>query len=196
MAASFAQVKKETSVLTFDEVHARWVLRVCLLLFLIGASGAAGFTQGHFKIITGTLLTAAVPRDFYLEGNAIPVEKDNAVLIQTPAGARTLFALIVTQGFASRIQQKYSGMLISEGRLSLCGKNAGIGSYGFGLRHPSVPGIKDAQFFLYNQAGHRIIDCDVEKDPHLSEPRPLQVVIESSHSARLYLGRYWLELDP
>jgi hypothetical protein len=38
--------------------------------------------------------------------------------------------------------------------------------------------------------------CDMESDPHLRELRPLQIVIEPSRSARLYLGREWLQLGP
>lgn len=36
----------------------------------------------------------------------------------------------------------------------------------------------------------------MKKALRMREPRPLQVMIESSHSARLYLGRYWVELGP
>ncbi|MGH9434508.1 MAG: hypothetical protein ACRD06_00755 [Terriglobia bacterium] len=177
-------------------MQARSVLRVCLLLVLLGASGVAGSGPGHFEIVTGELLNKAIPRDVYLEGSAIPVEKRNAVLIKTPAGARALFALIVTAGFASQLQQKYSGMLISEGRLSICGKDARIGSYGFGIRRTPAAGRQQAQLFFYNQAGDQVIACDMKKDLRMREPRPLQVIIESSDSARLYVGRYWVDLGP
>ncbi|MGH9444559.1 MAG: hypothetical protein ACRD3O_02320 [Terriglobia bacterium] len=166
------------------------------MLLLLGASGVAGSGPGHFEIVTGKLLNKSIPRDVYLEGSAIPVEKRNAVLIKIPAGARALFALIVTAGFASQLQQKYSGMLISEGRLSLCGKDAGIGSYGFGIRRPSTSKRQQAQFFLYNQAGDQVIACDMKKDLRMRHPAALQVVIESWRLARLYLGRYWVELGP
>lgn len=174
----------------------RSILRVCLLAAALGVTAALGAAQGgRFEIVTGKLFEAAVPRDFYLEGNAIPVEKQNAVLIRTPAGTRALFALIATAGFASEIQQKYSGMLISEGHLSMCGKEISVGSYGFGVHRPNTVGHQ-AQFSLYNQAGKRMMECDMEKDLRLREPRPLQVVIGSAEAARLYLGRYWVNLSP
>lgn len=169
---------------------------VCFLLLALCTSAIAGGGAGQFAIITGKSLNQAIPRDFYLEGNAIPVEKRNAVLIRTPAGARTLIALIVTAGFASEIQQKYSGMLISEGHLSICGKDAGIGSYGFGIHRLGSSREQRARFSLYNQAGHQVVECEMQKDLRLREPRPVRIVIESSRSARLYLGRYWLELGP
>ncbi len=170
--------------------------RGLLLLLLIGVPAAAGMSRGRFGVISGSLRNVAIPRDFYLEGNAIPVEKRNAVLIQTPAGKRAVFALLVTQGFASRIQQKYLGMLITEGDLTLCGKNIKMGSYGFGLSQVASEVSTHAHFFLYNQAGEQVTDCDLERDSQLAEPRPLQVTIEPEQSARLYLGRYWLELGP
>ena len=114
-----------------------------------------------------------------------------------PPRVRTVFlALIVTAGFASRIQHKYSGLLISEGRFSICGKDVRIGSYGFGLRRTLAAGAQEAEFLLYNQAGDQIIECDTKKDLQLREPKPLQVIIQSPRSARLYLGRYWLKLGP
>lgn len=169
---------------------------VCLLLLGLCTSGVAGVRAGQFAIITGKPLNQAIPRDFYLEGNAIPVEKRNAVLIKTPAGARTLIALIVTAGFASEIQQKYSGMLISEGHLSICGKDVGIGSYGFGMHRLGGSRNQLAEFALYNQAGGQVVECEMKKDLRTRAPRPVRVVIESSRSARLYLGRYWVELGP
>src|SRR5579863_7770155 len=156
----------------------RSILRGCLLVVVLGAASVMGLAQGRFEIITGRLFNAAIPRDFYLEGNAIPVEKLNAVLIKSPRGARVLFALIATAGFASEIQQKYSGMLISEGRLSICEKHVAVGSYGFGIRRLHASGSQQAQFSLYNQGGNHVIDCSMEKESRLREPKPLQVVIE------------------
>jgi hypothetical protein len=150
--------------------------------------------QGVFEILGGRRLKDAIPRDFYLEGNAVPVEKRNAALIETPSGARLLVALVVTSGWASQLPHKYSGMLISEGPLSLCGNPLTVGSYGFGLHRPAVTSRSNAQFVLYNQAGQKIWECAVKKNPQLTEPRPIQATVDTPHSARLYLGRYWLEL--
>ncbi|MGH9431873.1 MAG: hypothetical protein ACRD3T_10045 [Terriglobia bacterium] len=129
-------------------------LGITCLLFAsaAGSIGCSRFGPGVFEIVTGKLLNEAIPRDVYLEGSAIPVEKRNAVLIKTPGSARALFALIVTAGFASQLQQKYSGILISEGRLSICGKDAGIGSYGFGIRRPPLSGSRRSSFFTTKQA--------------------------------------------
>lgn len=194
--ARAANQSEELSALDRRKMKIHCLSHVSLLLLLLSTMAFPRLAQNGFKNITGKPLENAVPRDFYLEGNAIPVERDQAVLIETPAGTRSLFALIVTAGFASRIQHKYSGMLISEGNLSVCGKKVRIGSYGFGLRRTGVKESLEASFSLYNQAGDRIAECDMKKDLQLREPKPLQVMIQSPRSARLYLGRYWLRLGP
>jgi hypothetical protein len=73
-----------------------------------------------------------VPKDFYLEGNAIPTQKRNAVLVHLPSGARAVFALIDTTGYSANIIAKYVGMIITEGDVSVCGQKVTVGSYGFG----------------------------------------------------------------
>ena len=167
-------------------------------LALIGAAVCAcpehAFGQRAFVQVSGKDFDSAVPRDFYLEGNAIPTEKRNAVLLKSPAGARLLLALIDTTGYSSQIRQKYIGMMIAEGAVSVCGVQLGVGSYGFGLDKPAPGSSEGARFLLYNQAGEKIGDCSAEKDARIKQPRPLQVVLIQAEPARLYLGRYRVEL--
>jgi hypothetical protein len=153
-----------------------------------------GRAQRGFEVSTDGSLKGTIPRDFYLEGSAIQVEDRNAVLIETPSGARVLLALVVASGWASRLPHKYSGMLISEGPLSICGTPLTVGSYGFGLHRPTGPSGSNAEFVLFNQAGQEISECVAKKDPHLREPRPVQAIVDTPYSARLYLGRYWVQL--
>jgi hypothetical protein len=81
------------------------------------ASGAAcqSALAQKFEVVTGKAFDSAVPKDFYLEGNAIPTEPRNAVLVKTPAGARALFALIDTTGYSANIVTKW-GATASVGR--------------------------------------------------------------------------------
>ena len=170
-----------------------WWLVVMMGILAGGAGSVRG--QSAFDVVTGKAFDSAMPKDFYLEGNAFPVEKRNAVLIKTPAGARVLFALLDTSGYSSQVQGKYVGMLISEGGLSVGGAKVEVGSFGFGLERPLAPHDADGKVFLYNQAGEKLGECIAKKDAHLNSPRPLQVIL-SEGTARLYLGRYWLELRP
>jgi hypothetical protein len=144
--------------------------------------------QGAFEQMSGKAFESAIPNDFYLEGNRIPVEKRNAALLKTPAGARLILALIDTTGYSSQIQQKYIGMVITEGKVSVCDVPLSVGSYGFGLEKPA------GKFFLYNQAGEKVGDCAANKDSAVKQPKPLNIVLSKEAGARLYLGRFFLEL--
>ncbi len=165
-----------------------------LVLAVLASFPALARAQSAFQPLTGKAFDSALPRDFYLEGNAIPTEKRNAVLLKTPAGARLLVALIDTSGYSSQIQQKYIGMLIAESTVSVCAATVGVGSYGFGLERPGHGSAGEAKLFLYNQAGDKIGECTAQSDGEMKTPRPLQVVLDPVRPARLYLGRYWLEL--
>lgn len=165
-----------------------------LILAFVLVVAQLGHGQRGFEVSTHGGLKGTIPRDFYLEGSAIRVEDRNAVLIETPSGARVLFALVVASGWASRLPHKYSGMLISEGPLSVCGTPLLVGSYGFGLHPPARPSGSNAEFVLFNQAGGEISECVAKRDFYLREPRPVQVIVDTADSARLYLGRYWVQL--
>jgi hypothetical protein len=164
------------------------------IALLIGAPLGA-FAQGAFEQLSGKAFDSAIPNDFYLEGNRIPVEKRNAVLLKTPGGARLVFALIDTTGYSSQIKQKYMGMVITEGSVSVCSVPLSVGSYGFGLEKPATTSSGEAKFFLYNQAGEKLGDCAAKKDSAVKQPKPLNVVLSKEAGARLYLGRYFLGLN-
>ena len=170
-------------------------------LWLAVATVAAGAVcqmaqaQNKFEVVTGKAFDAAVPKDFYLEGNAIPAEKRNAILVKTPAGARAVFALIDTTGYSANIVTKYVGMVITEGDLTLCGHKVTVGSYGFGWVRPGTGVDAPGRFSLYDQAGARVVDCAAERQADLKQPRPLQVVVAPDGSARLYYGKHYIGLQ-
>src|SRR5579859_5446123 len=174
------------------------IIASCLFLmlgtFVTGPQNASA--QGSFETVTGKAFDKAMPKDFYLEGNAIPTQARNAALVKTPNGARVLFALIDTAGYSSQIKQKYIGMLITEGRISVCGKAIDVGSYGFGLDRPPATSKDDAKFHLYNQAGTEVASCNAPYDATIKIPKPLQVSVSKDGSAFLMLGRYRLEIKP
>jgi hypothetical protein len=165
---------------------------IVLILAMLVAWPNGASAQGGYQVVTGKEFDSAMPRDFYLEGSAIPTQKRNAALVKSPAGARALFALIDTTGYSSHIQQKYEGMLITEGEISVCGNRVGVGSYGFGYTKPVPTSTEDSTFTLYSQAGGKQFECNTKKDAEIKQPKPLQVV--GGEPAKLYLGRFWLEL--
>ncbi len=171
------------------------LIYVALAAILLGMSAGLARAQGTFEHVTGKTFDSAFPKDFYLEGNAIPTEKRNAAMLKTPGGARVLLALIDTAGYSSQIKQKYTGMLINEGKLAVCGHALGVGSYGFGMDKPPATSNEDAKFFVYDQAGSKVAECAAKKDAKIAQPKPLQVVLGKEEPAKLYLGRYVVDLQ-
>lgn len=167
-----------------------------LMLGVMAAIPNIARAQGSFEPVTGKAFDSAMPKDFYLEGNAIPTEKRNAALLKTPAGERLLFGLLDTTGYSSQIKQKYIGMVINEGKISVCGKSVGVGSYGFGLDRPAPNSKDDAKFHLYNQAGGEVASCAAPVDSTLKTAKPLQVSASKGGPAALELGRYKVEIKP
>ena len=169
------------------------VVVASLLLSFMAANPASA--QGVFKVEKGEGFNKIVPRDFVLEENAIPTEKRNTVLVFTPTGARVLAGLLDTTGYRSQVQPKYLGMLIAGGNVEVGGNPVGVGSYGFGLvKSASGAQGKASQFMIYDQAGKKVAECTAKWDAKIKTPRPLQVVVGGSGTARLYLGRTWVEL--
>jgi len=168
-------------------------LYVALMMVVLALGTQKGAAQGRFELVTGKEFEGAVPKDFYLEGNAIPTEKRNSTLLKTPSGSRALVGLIDTSGYSSQIQKKYIGMLITEGELSINGQQVGVGSYGFGLEMPVAGSSGDGKLRVYNQAGAQVAECAAAKDADLKQPRPLQVLLGKA-GARLYIERYWVEI--
>jgi hypothetical protein len=173
----------------------RFGLWLAAVTVVSGAACQSVLAQNKFEIVTGKAFDSAMPKDFYLEGNAIPTEKRNAILVKTPAGARALFALIDTTGYSANIVTKYVGMLIAEGDLTICGHKVAVGSYGFGWILPATGVDAPGKFSLYNQAGAPVADCSAERHADLKQPRPLQVIAAADGSARLYHGKNYITLQ-
>ena len=169
-----------------------YVLPLVLLALGITSLPTALRAQGSFEVVSGKAFENAVPNDFYLEGNRIPVQKRNAVLVKTPAGARVVIALIDTSGYSSQIQQKYEGMIISEGNFSVCGQKMGVGSFGFGFTKPAATSKEDMKLTIYNQAGVKVAECAGKVDASITQATPLHVV--PGKAAKLALGRHSFEL--
>jgi hypothetical protein len=167
------------------------ILTACLLT--LGPKLARA--QGEFEPVTGDAFNRAVPTDFYVVGEHIPVEKRNAAVLKNAKGARVVMALIDTTGYSSQIRQKYIGMLITETKLSVCGNAIGVGSYGFGLDRPAATSSEPAHFRIYNQAGEQVGDCSAKRDDSIKQPRPLSVVTATGGPAKLLLGKYVIEIE-
>jgi hypothetical protein len=166
-------------------------LMVCVLAVWPGTARA----QGGYESVTGTAFVKAVPADFYLEGNRIPVQNRNTVLLKNAKGVRVVVGLIDTTGYSSQIKAKYIGFVITETSITIGGTKLGVGSYGFGLDRPAASSNDPATFKIYNQAGEKLGESAAKKDDSIKQPKPLAVATDKSGPAKILLGKYVVELQ-
>lgn len=152
---------------------------------LAAAVPAPAFAQ---EPLEGKAFDSAYVKDFYLEGNAIPTQKRNTVILKGTDGARMVFGLLDTTGYSAEIQQKYVGMMIVERKLTLGGAAIGVGAYGFGLEKPT-PAEGPGKLMVYDVGGNKVLGVAAQYDAALAQPVPLQFT-----NGRLYLGRHWVEV--
>lgn len=143
--------------------------------------------QAQVKL-EGKAFDSAYVKDFYLEGNAIPTQKRNTVVLKGADGKRMVFGLLDTSGYSAEIQQKYAGMMIVERKVTVGGAAVGTGAYGFGLQKPT-PAEGPGKLMVYDVAGAKVGEMAAQYDAALAQPVPLQVV-----NGRLYVGRHWVEI--
>jgi hypothetical protein len=143
--------------------------------------------QAQVKL-EGKAFDSAFVKDFYLEGNAIPTQKRNTVILKAADGARLVFGLLDTSGYSAEVQQKYAGMMIVERKVTVGAAAVGIGAYGFGLQK-GTPADGPGKFVVYDVAGGKVGEAVAQYDAKLAQPVPLQVV-----GGKLYVGRHWVEI--
>ena len=143
--------------------------------------------------LEGKAFDGAYVRDFYLEGNSIPTQKRNTVMLKGTDGKRLVFSLLDTTGYSAEIQAKYIGMLIVERPVVLGTAKLAAGAYGFGLRKPQPP-EGPGTLFVYDVGGAKVAEAPASHDAEIARPVPLQVVTKDGKS-RLYAGRHWVEIQ-
>ena len=138
--------------------------------------------------LEGKAFDAAYVKDFYLEGNAIPTQKRNAVILKGADGKHMVFGLLDTTGYSAELQQKYAGMMILERKTMVGGTAVGAGAYGFGLQKPTPP-EGPGKLIVYDVGGAKVGEAAAQYDAALAQPVPLQFA-----NGRLYVGRHWVEI--
>jgi hypothetical protein len=105
-----------------------------------------------------------------------------------------ILGLVDTTGASARIHRKYTGMLISDAKISVCGISVNPGSYGFGLS-PKLPGEDYGRFTIYTKAGDEVGDCSVKIDASIKVSKPVAVVSAKSGTTKLDLFNYSVEIQ-
>jgi hypothetical protein len=184
ISSAIAQGGKMRKVLCFGVVA-----YACLTFGTLSAAPAAA----QCELVSGKEFDGAIVPNFYLEGNAIPVQKRNAVMVKCTGAQRMIFALLDTSGYSIDVQQKYLGMATIERKVSLGAATLAPGAYGLGLQKPAAAD-QPAKLIIYDVGGQKVGETAAPVDAKLAQPTPLQVVVAKDQPVRLYLGRYSVEV--
>jgi len=129
-----------------------------------------------------------VPAAYYFAGQSGAVQARNSVGFRTASGKTVLAGLMDTTGYASDIQQKFQGFLITETKLKVGGAELPPGQYGFGF-------TKDGKFVVMDVGSNDLLSVTAASDDKLAHPVPLKMTADGG-AYKLYGGKQWVALQP
>jgi hypothetical protein len=163
--------------------------RFAVIAVLLAFAVCYGVAQQATKhLLSKDEVNKFVPAEYFYRGQKAPVQMRNAVGFQLADGKMTLAALVDTSGYASAIQQKYQGMLITESKLNIGGTELAPGQYGFGF-------AADGRLVVMDVANNDLLSVSYSSDSVMKHPVPLQFV-EDGNGYKLYGGRKWVSVKP
>jgi hypothetical protein len=142
--------------------------------------------QPKAGVLNGDDLKKVVPAVYFFRGQSAPVQIRNSAGFSAPDGKLVLAGLVDTSGYASDVQAKYQGFLITEVKLNVEGSDLAPGAYGFGFS-------KEGKFLVMDVGANDVFTVAGKIDDKLPHPVPLKVV-EDGAAYRLYSGRKWVSL--
>jgi hypothetical protein len=160
-------------------------VRVAAVAALVGILLSLGWAQQNTRhLLSADELKKAVPSEYFYRGQKAPTQVRNSAGYQLADGKMTLFALVDASGYSTAIQQKYQGLLITEGKLNIGGSDLPPGQYGFGF-------TGDGKFVVMNVASQDVLSVAYQTDPELKRAVPLKM-IEDAGGYKLYAGKKWV----
>jgi hypothetical protein len=128
------------------------------------------------------------PATYFFRGQSATVQMRNSAGLSVAGGKLVLAGLVDTSGYASDVQAKYQGLLITELKLKIEGTDLPPGQYGFGFS-------QDGKFLVMDVGANDLFSVAGKMDDKLAHPVPLKIV-EDGGAYRLYAGRKWVSLKP
>lgn len=162
-----------------------WAGALALAVALVAQAPAPVAAQEKLE---GKAFDSAYVKDFYLEGNAIPTQKRNTVILKDKDGKRMVFGLLDTTGYSAEIQAKYTGFAIVEKTVSIGGVPVATGAFGIGVVK-GTPAEGPGKLLVYDVSGAKVGEAVAQWDVALAQPVPLQFT-----NGRLYVGRHYVEV--
>ena len=168
-------------------------LLVAILLSLI-LPAAFSQTKG-LTVQPESKLVKSLPATVFLDGENVPTQKRNSSLAELQNGKLLLAALVDTAGYSSAYQEKYIGVIESQGAFTLGGKDFTAGAYGFGRKKATDGGKEVISLCVYDLGGNQLAQLPMDKNESLKPVRPFQIAAEKDGSGRFYLGPYYVALS-
>jgi hypothetical protein len=140
------------------------------------------------KILSPQDIGALMPHSVFFRGQCATVQLRNTFGLRLDDGRVVLAGLVDNSGYATAIQQKYQGYLISESALTINGETLPAGAYGFGF-------VANDAFIVMDLGAHEVLKATSKTDSTMPHPRPLQIVAGAHPgSYRLYEGRRFVSI--
>jgi hypothetical protein len=155
-------------------------------LILIFSGLLLSAQQPKVGVLSGDEIKKVGPSVYYFRGQSAPVQLRNSAGFSASDGKLVLAGLVDTSGYASDVQAKYQGFLITEVKLNIEGSELAPGEYGFGFS-------KEGKFLVMDVGANDLFSVAGKIDDKLPHPVPLKIV-EDGGTYRLYSGRKWVSL--
>ena len=139
-------------------------------------------------MLSSAELKQYVPSVYFFRGQSAPVQLRNSAGFSGADGKLVLAGLVDAAGYASDLQAKYQGFLITEVKLNIGGTELQPGAYGFGFS-------RDGKFMVMDVGANDLFSVAGKIDDKLARPVPLKIVPDAD-AYRLYSGRKWVSLKP
>jgi hypothetical protein len=139
-------------------------------------------------VLSGDEVRRVTPATYFFRGQSATVQMRNSAGFSVASGKLVLAGLVDTSGYASDVQAKYQGMLITEVKLNIEGTELPPGQYGFGFS-------QDGKFLVMDVGANDLFSVAGKMDEKLAHPVPLKIV-EDGGAYRLYAGRKFVSLNP
>jgi len=157
----------------------RALIGLAVLSFTLSAAA-----QTAPSVVTGADLKKVVPESYFFRGLNATVQARNSATLKYPDGFLVIVALVDTSGYSADIAAKYTGLFITEKKLTIGGKMLEPGQYGMGF-------TPEGKFHIMDVAANELATADTTIDTKLAHPVPLKVTVENGQP-RLYLGRKYV----
>lgn len=152
-------------------------------------AGAQSASPAQAKILLPQEIDTLMPHSVFFRGQTATVQLRNTFGLRLADGTLVLAGLVDTSGYATGLQEKYQGYLISEAALTINGEALPAGAYGFGF-------TTNDTFIVMDVGAHEVLKVAYKTDSTIPHPRPLQIEA-GSHPGnyRLYEGRRFISIQ-